>query len=108
MFKKFLFYTIKNSSVHNQIRQFEISRIFAANMSFIAKPKVFVTQPIPPEAYDILKQNNMQITVNEHTPLSRTRLIESIKGCDALFCTLNEKIDKEVLDSAGEQLKVEN
>ena len=39
--------------------------------------------------------------------MSRGKLLESVRDCDALFCTLNEKIDKEVLDAAGrESLKI--
>jgi hypothetical protein len=106
MAKAFLFGILKKSSpppIRKQFENFQWQSV--ANMSAtINKPKaVFV---IPHEAYEILKQNNMHITINESTPLSRAKLIESVKGCDAIFCTLNEKIDKEILDSAGEQLKV--
>ena len=68
--------------------------------------KVFVTQPIPKEASDIMLENKIELVINNTTPLSREKLIDSTKNCDALFCTLNEKIDKELLDKAGEKLKV--
>ena len=70
------------------------------------KLKVFVTQPIPREALDIMVTNNLDCVINQTTPLSREKLINSVKDCDALFCTLNEKIDKELLDQAGTRLKV--
>ncbi len=69
--------------------------------------KVFVTQPIPKEAKDIMLENKLELTINDTTPLSRNKLIESVRNCDALFCTLNEKIDKELLDQAGGNLKVD-
>ena len=70
------------------------------------KFKVFVTQPIPKQDIDIMESNNIELTINEKTPLDRNILLGSVKNCDALFVTLNEKIDKQVLDSCGENLKV--
>ena len=72
------------------------------------KFNVFVTQPIPKEAVDILERDNqINLKINTRTPLARKDLIESVVNCDALFCTLNEKIDKEVLDAAGrDKLKI--
>lgn len=37
--------------------------------------------------------------------MPRDVLLTNVRGKDALFCTLSDKIDKEVLDNAGEQLK---
>lgn len=36
----------------------------------------------------------------------REKLLESVKGVDGIYCCLNDKIDKEVLDAAGTSLKV--
>ena len=72
----------------------------------VPKYKVFVTQPIPKEAVDIMVSNNLELIINEKTPLKRETLLDSLKNCDALFCTLNEKIDKELLEKCGEKLKV--
>lgn len=36
----------------------------------------------------------------------RDILVESVKGVDGIYCCLNDKIDKEVLDAAGPKLKV--
>ncbi len=67
------------------------------------KFNVFVTQPIPQQAIDILKKDDqINLKINSQTPLARKDLLESVKNCDALFCTLNEKIDKELLDAAGQ------
>ncbi|KAG9305189.1 hypothetical protein G9A89_010697 [Geosiphon pyriformis] len=42
----------------------------------------------------------------ENGSLSRTELLQNIKGVDGILCTLNDRIDTEVLDQAGPQLKV--
>lgn len=69
--------------------------------------KVFVTQPIPDEAIEILNSNkSINLFINDQTPLSREKLLNSVVDCDAIFCTLNEKIDSELLDKAGKKLKV--
>jgi tRNA nucleotidyltransferase (CCA-adding enzyme) len=68
--------------------------------------KVYVTQPIPNEAMEILKENDLDVNLNETTPLDRNTLLKSVKNIDALFCTLNEKINSELLNEAGDQLKV--
>jgi hypothetical protein len=57
--------------------------------------KVFVTQPIPSEALQILQENNLDNTINTKTPLDRETLLKSVQNVDALFCTLNEKINVE-------------
>jgi glyoxylate/hydroxypyruvate reductase len=69
--------------------------------------KVFVTQPIPVEAIELLNSNkSIDLFINDQLPLSREKLLNSVVDCDALFCTLNEKIDNELLDKAGSKLKV--
>jgi hypothetical protein len=69
--------------------------------------KVFVTQPIPAEAIELLNSNkSINLIINDQTPLSREKFLNSVIDCDAIFCTLNEKIDNELLDKAGNKLKV--
>lgn len=68
--------------------------------------KVFVTQPIPNEALQILQASNLDVSINTNIPLKREVLLKGVKDVDALFCTLNEKIDKDLLDAAGSSLKV--
>ena len=70
------------------------------------KFKIACTQPIPDAAISILNQIQPDLHINTKTPLARGDLIELVKDSHAIFCTLNEKIDKEVLDAAGKQLKV--
>nr|CAD7395144.1 unnamed protein product [Timema cristinae] len=40
------------------------------------------------------------------SPVPREELIKQVKGVDALFCYLTDKIDEQVLESAGPSLKV--
>lgn len=69
--------------------------------------KIFVTQPIPPAGLDILRQAYPKFQMNpDERVLARAELLEKVKGCDALLTLLTDKIDGEVLDTAGPQLKV--
>ena len=95
-----------------------ISKILSKKLAFfsnynynsimsISSYRVFITQPIPNESIKILQDSKkIDFTINDELPLSRNKLLESVKDCDAIFCTLNDKIDKEVLDHAGNKLKV--
>ncbi len=69
--------------------------------------KVYVTRDIPGNAIDILQQKGYQVEVNpDDKVVDRSVLLEKIKGCDAILSLLNDKIDAEVMDAAGDQLKV--
>lgn len=45
-------------------------------------------------------------TWSQMSPVPREELLRNIVGKDALFCALTDKIDAEVLDHAGPNLKV--
>ncbi|UYV67319.1 GRHPR [Cordylochernes scorpioides] len=69
--------------------------------------KIYVTRPdIPVKAIESLKKNHEVNIYDKHSPISREALLAGVKGVDALYCLLTDKIDKEVLDAAGPQLKV--
>ena len=99
---------IKNNNCSNfEAKNFIwIHKMSTASESSKKRPRVYVTQSIPVEAMDILKENNLDVILNEKTPLDRDTFLKSVKNIDALFCTLNEKINSELLDEAGSQLKV--
>jgi len=70
------------------------------------KPKVYVTRRIPEAG---LKKLHGLFDVNVHEgqmPPSREELLANVKGVDGLLCLLTDKIDAEVMDAAGKQLKV--
>jgi hypothetical protein len=66
--------------------------------------RVYVSQPIPQQAIDIFNSNKVELVISDRMP-TRQQLLESIVDADGLFCTLNEKVDKELLDAA-KKLKV--
>lgn len=92
-------------------RQINLEKIYFKSFSMNSslqqqKFKVFVTKPIPDEAISILKSNNLDLVINSSVPLPREQLLNYVKNVDAIYCTLNEKIDKEVIEKAGPNLKV--
>jgi len=64
--------------------------------------RVFVTRRVPQEGVDMLKSAGCVVTQWESdSPIPRHELVKGIQGCDALFCLLTDRIDKDVLDAAG-------
>ena len=68
---------------------------------------VYVTRLIPQPGLDILNDNivKVEVNTNDHI-LSRDELLEKVKGLDGLLPLLTERIDGELMDTAGEQLKI--
>src|SRR3989339_1421376 len=67
--------------------------------------KIFVTRKIPGDL-EALKTGN-EVTVSEFDrPLTPEELIEKAKEVDALLSLLTDKIDGEVMDAIGPQLKI--
>lgn len=72
----------------------------------MSSQKIFVTRLIPDPGLLLIKEH-FQADVWSHEMLpSREELIERSRGVDGLLCTLTEKIDAELIDSIGPQLKV--
>ncbi|MEM4535930.1 MAG: glyoxylate reductase [Nitrososphaerota archaeon] len=69
------------------------------------KPVVYVTRTIPEVALTLLRQYCEVIYRDEMAPPSREELLKNVLNVDAIYCTLNEKIDREVVD-ASPRLKV--
>ncbi len=71
--------------------------------------KIFVTRLVPEAGIKMLKDKGYEVTVNpDDRVLTKEELITALKGqnYDALFCLLTDKIDGEVMDSFGSQLKI--
>jgi glyoxylate reductase len=69
--------------------------------------KVFVTRKIPGDSLEQLKKNNFEVTLSEFDrPLTSEELLEKSKGVDALLCLLTDKIDGDLMDAIGPQLKI--
>lgn len=72
----------------------------------MSKPKVFVTRNIPDKGFELIKEFCDVDLWADELPPSRADLLQHVRGVDALLCLLTDKIDAEVMDTAGKQLKV--
>lgn len=72
------------------------------------KKRVFVTRPIPAAGLDLLKARpDLEVVVYPgEEAIPRPELLAGVKGADAILSILTEKIDTELLDAAGPQLKI--
>ncbi len=69
--------------------------------------KVFVSRKFPGTALSRLQSSGHEVVISEFDrPLTAEELLERAKGVDALLSFLTDKIDGEVLDAIGPQLKV--
>jgi glyoxylate reductase len=66
--------------------------------------KVLVTRAIPKAGLRPLE--GLDVTVLYERPPTRDELLEAVRGVGGVLCTPTEKIDGEVMDAAGEGLKV--
>ncbi|UZN22778.1 D-glycerate dehydrogenase [bacterium 3DAC] len=70
-------------------------------------PYIYVTRRIPEEGLKLLKERGWDIYIHEdELPPSREELLRRVQGADAILSLLTDKIDKEVFDAAGENLKI--
>lgn len=67
--------------------------------------KVFVTRPIPENGINLLKQK-FEVVVGEDKVLSKEELKQKVAGFEALLTLLSDKIDREILEAAGGELKI--
>ncbi len=72
----------------------------------MSKPKVFVTRDIFKDTLSALKKTcDFDIWSGENPP-PRQIVIERAAGADGILCLLNDRIDGEIMDAAGPQLKI--
>jgi glyoxylate reductase len=55
---------------------------------------------------DLVKEHYQPDTWPHEMPPTREELLEKVRGVDGLLCTLTEKVDAELMDAAGSQLKI--
>jgi glyoxylate reductase len=72
----------------------------------MSKSNVFVTRVIPEKGLEIIREFCNVNLWQAELPPTREELLQHIRGADGLLCLLTDKIDGEVLDEAGPQLKV--
>ncbi|KAI7855184.1 D-isomer specific 2-hydroxyacid dehydrogenase [Circinella umbellata] len=69
--------------------------------------KVVATRILPPDSQARLEAQNYDLVQwKEDSVMPRDELLKQVKGADALICLLTDRIDSELLDAAGPQLKV--
>ena len=69
--------------------------------------KIFVTRKIPGNSLEKLTSSGNEVAVSEYDrPLSEEEFLAGAKGCDAVLTLLTDKIDGDVLDAVGPQLKI--
>jgi len=69
--------------------------------------KIFVSRRIPGEALNKLFGSANEVYVSEFDrTLTPEEFLEGAKGCDAVLSLLSDKIDGEVVDAIGPQLKI--
>jgi len=72
----------------------------------MSKPKVFVTRVIADKGLDLVKDFCELDLWQEELPPSRAELLKRVRGVEGILSLLTDKIDGEVMDAAGAQLKV--
>jgi glyoxylate reductase len=72
----------------------------------MSKPKVFVSRIIPDRGIEMLREKvDLEIWPDELPP-AHDVLLQKVKGIDGLVCLLTDKVDPNLMDAAGKQLKV--
>lgn len=70
------------------------------------KPRVFVSRVIPAAGLDRIREQCDVDVWPEQMPPPYEVLLERVKGVDGLLCLLTDRIDANLMDAAGPQLKV--
>lgn len=68
--------------------------------------RILVTAPIPAAALERLRTGGEIDQYTAGPVMPRAELLERVRGADALFCLLHDRIDAELLDAAGQSLRV--
>jgi len=72
----------------------------------MSKPRVFVTRVIPEKGLERVREVCEVDVWQDTMPPPREELLKHVRGMDGLLCLLTDRVDGEVMDTAGEGLKV--
>ena len=72
----------------------------------LKKWRVYVTRRILDPAIPMISKQCSVVSNNKRRPPTRNELLKGVRYKDAIVCTLSDKIDADVIDAAGPQLKV--
>ena len=71
-----------------------------------ARPRVFVSRRIPEEGLRAIAEVADADVWPDDMPPSRDELLRRVAGMDGLLALLTDRVDDELLDAAGPQLRV--
>lgn len=81
--------------------------IFYILYSILKAMKVVVTRKIPGPAEEMLRKAGHNVVVNqEDRNLGKQELSQLVSGADAILSLLTDKVDGELMDAAGKQLRI--
>lgn len=72
----------------------------------MSKPKVFITRRIPESGLNMIYEECEVDLWDQDLPPTKDELLQHVRGVDGILSLLSDPIDKEVIDAAGDQLKV--
>ncbi|GIV78130.1 D-glycerate dehydrogenase [Litorilinea aerophila] len=72
----------------------------------MSKPNVVITRRIPEAGLARVQEVCQVRQWDSDDPIPRETLLEWVRGIDGLYCLLTERIDEELLDAAGSNLRV--
>ncbi len=72
----------------------------------IFMPKIFITRQIPEKGINLLKEKGWEVSIGPEGKISQEELLKGVKGVEAILSVLTEKIDGQVMETAGQQLKI--
>jgi lactate dehydrogenase-like 2-hydroxyacid dehydrogenase len=72
----------------------------------VGKPKVFVSRVIPEEGLARVREATDATIWEDDLPPPRDVLLRAVEGCEGILTLLTDRVDDELLDRAGPQLKV--
>jgi glyoxylate reductase len=72
----------------------------------MSNPRVFVTRRIPAKGLDLARQAAEAEVWQDPLPPPYEVLLQKVKGLDALLCLLTDRIDADLMDAIGPQVKV--
>ena len=72
----------------------------------MGRKKIFITRKINSIALELLKKYYDVILNNKTDSPSKNVMIKKVKNVYGILCTLSEKIDSDIMDAAGSNLKV--
>ncbi|XP_053983140.1 glyoxylate reductase/hydroxypyruvate reductase-like [Hylaeus volcanicus] len=94
-------------SVARKLLTRNVTKVFTFYSTKMDRPTVLITRPdIPKSGLSLLQEQCDIVLWDKPEPIPRSALLSKIKNVDAVYCLLTDKIDSEILNAAGPQLKV--